>query len=68
MLAHAAEVAGSGAAELPVLLTGGVMQNRYLTSLLMEKLGSRCLLPRLIPPNDGGIAVGQVFQDGWRLD
>jgi len=68
MLDHAAGVAGSGAAELPVLLTGGVMQNRYLTSLLMEKLGSRCLLPRQIPPNDGGIAVGQVFQDGWRLD
>ena len=65
MLGHAAEVAGGGAAELPVLLTGGVMQNRCLTSLLAEKLGRRCLLPRRIPPNDGGVAVGQIFQDGW---
>ncbi len=64
MLEHAGEA-------LPVLLTGGVMQNRLLTALLAEELRKRgrcCWLPRRIPPNDGGIAVGQIFWDGWNFE
>ena len=49
--------------ELPVVLTGGVFQNRLLTELVVEMwddspqpLG----LPGIIPPNDGGLAAGQL--------
>lgn len=46
----------------PVVLGGGVFQNRLLTELLVEKLdGSEQLhLPGRIPPNDGGLAAGQL--------
>ena len=48
--------------ELPVVLTGGVFQNRLLTELVMEHLdASRQLgLPGVTPPGDGGLAVGQL--------
>ncbi len=44
-------------------LTGGCFQNRVLTERAAEFLdtaGLRVLLHESIPPNDGGIAVGQV--------
>jgi hydrogenase maturation protein HypF len=44
-------------------LTGGVFQNRLLVELATELLGKsqwRVLLHRRIPPNDSGIAVGQL--------
>lgn len=46
-------------------LSGGVFQNRLLTSLADEKLraaGFTVLLHSLIPPNDGGIALGQAMK------
>ncbi len=47
-----------------VLLTGGVMQNKLLVeravSLLLAE-GFKPYIHRDIPPNDGGIAVGQVI-------
>jgi hydrogenase maturation protein HypF len=47
---------------LPVVLGGGVFQNRLLTELVLAELdGSRRLyLPGRIPPNDGGLAAGQL--------
>lgn len=47
---------------LPVVLSGGVFQNRLLTELLLEELhdNARLKLPGRIPPNDGGIAAGQL--------
>ena len=48
--------------EMPAVLTGGVFQNKLLTELVAEMhdesqpLG----LPGLIPPNDGGLAAGQL--------
>jgi hydrogenase maturation protein HypF len=47
---------------LPVVLSGGVFQNRLLTELFVEELGgeARLYLPGLIPPNDGGLAAGQL--------
>lgn len=48
---------------LPVVLTGGVFQNRLLTELLAERLraaGRIVGLPGVIPPNDGGLAAGQL--------
>ena len=46
-----------------VALSGGVFQNSLLTSLTMEKLrrrGLQVLRHELIPPNDGGICIGQA--------
>ena len=46
-----------------VALTGGCFQNRYLTERAVSRLeaeGFRPLWHRLVPPNDGGIALGQA--------
>jgi hydrogenase maturation protein HypF len=46
-----------------VVLSGGVFQNRLLMRLsaaALEDAGLRVLTPRLLPPNDGQIAYGQV--------
>ncbi len=47
-----------------VVLSGGTFQNRYLTEKLSEKLeaeGCRVYTHRAVPPNDGGIALGQAI-------
>jgi hydrogenase maturation protein HypF len=46
-----------------VVLSGGVFQNRYLTERAAAALESRGFLVythRQVPPNDGGIALGQA--------
>ena len=46
-----------------VVLSGGVFQNRYLTERAAAKLESRGFevhTHRQVPPNDGGIALGQA--------
>ena len=46
-----------------VALSGGVFQNRRLVELLvpdLEQSGFEVLLHRQVPPNDGGIALGQA--------
>ncbi len=48
---------------LPVVLAGGVFQNRLLTELVVEMHENRSQplgLPGVIPPNDGGLAAGQL--------
>ncbi len=55
----------------PVVLCGGVFQNRLLTELLGSELEKRKLIMRLpeqIPPNDGGIAVGQLLEAKRRIN
>ncbi|MBN1212890.1 MAG: carbamoyltransferase HypF, partial [candidate division Zixibacteria bacterium] len=50
--------------EKKVLLTGGCFQNKYLTekaSSLLERAGFAVYRHRRIPPNDGGIAAGQIL-------
>lgn len=47
-----------------VVLTGGCFQNRYLTERAVRRLreeGFRPYWHQRVPPNDGGIALGQVF-------
>lgn len=50
--------------ELPVVLSGGVFQNRILVELVAQSLeGKRTAplgIPGRIPPNDGGLALGQL--------
>ena len=49
--------------ELPVVLSGGVFQNQFLVESIIEQLGadaSRIGLSGMIPPNDGGLAAGQL--------
>jgi hydrogenase maturation protein HypF len=51
------------AGERKVVLTGGCFQNRLLTECTMWRLqedGFEVLLARRLPPNDGGIAAGQM--------
>ena len=46
-----------------VALSGGVFQNRLLLSLTMaalQKEGFDVLTHRLVPPNDGGVSLGQA--------
>jgi hydrogenase maturation protein HypF len=47
-----------------VALSGGVFQNRYLTEKaisLLQKSAFTVLSHSLVPPNDGGIALGQAI-------
>ena len=49
---------------LPVILTGGVFQNRTLLELLIKSLRSRGIryyYSKKVPLNDGGIAIGQIY-------
>lgn len=49
--------------DLPVVLGGGVFQNRVLVELLAYSWPNHRAtlgLPGLIPPNDGGLAAGQL--------
>jgi hydrogenase maturation protein HypF len=46
-----------------IVLSGGVFQNRYLTeraAAVLESRGFVVYTHRQVPPNDGGIALGQV--------
>ena len=50
--------------ERQVALTGGCFQNRYLTERAVGRLeqeGFRAYWHQRVPPNDGGIALGQIL-------
>ncbi|HUU45391.1 MAG TPA: carbamoyltransferase HypF [Acidobacteriota bacterium] len=52
-----------------VALSGGCFQNRYLTERMIVRLrdeGIRVYWHQRIPPNDGGIALGQIVAAGRR--
>ncbi len=61
---HAVEKAAVETGVRTVALSGGVFQNRLLTTLLAEELkrrGFTVLLHRRVPTNDGGLALGQLY-------
>jgi len=65
MIARVAAAAG-----LPVLLSGGCFQNRLLTELTVARLEADCIKVywhQRVPPNDGGIALGQVVAAARQL-
>ncbi|WP_027716221.1 carbamoyltransferase HypF [Desulfuromonas sp. TF] len=50
-----------------VALSGGVFQNRYLTEKsvqILRRAGFEVLTHSLVPPNDGGLALGQAVIAG----
>jgi hydrogenase maturation protein HypF len=55
--------------EPKVVLTGGCFQNRYLTERTIERLREenfKAYWHQRIPPNDGGIALGQAVAASWK--
>jgi hydrogenase maturation protein HypF len=55
--------------EQNVVLTGGCFQNCYLTERTVARLREEKFRPywhNQIPPNDGGIALGQAVAASWR--
>ena len=55
--------------EPKVILSGGCFQNRYLTELVIADLRAAGFEPvwhQWIPPNDGGISLGQAVAASWR--
>ncbi len=48
--------------DLPLVLSGGVFQNRILVESLKAQLPDNIpvLFPKMIPANDGGLAAGQI--------
>jgi hydrogenase maturation protein HypF len=55
---------------IPVALSGGCFQNRLLTELTVGRLqseGVKVYWHQRVPPNDGGIALGQVVAAARQL-
>ena len=58
------------AGEETIVLTGGCFQNHFLTERAVERLSAAGFRPhwhQRIPPNDGGIALGQVVGAAWAI-
>ncbi|MGC8744701.1 MAG: carbamoyltransferase HypF [Verrucomicrobiia bacterium] len=56
--------------ERQVVLSGGCFQNRYLTEKAekeLSKIGVAVYRHQLIPPNDGGLALGQLLAGAKEL-
>ena len=54
-----------------IVLSGGVFQNRLLSEMVYTGLierGLQVFTHRLVPPNDGGIALGQAAIAGRRIN
>lgn len=45
---------------VPLVVSGGVFQNALLMEMLAARLGDRLWFNRSVPPNDGGLSLGQA--------
>ena len=62
-LAEIVRVVALRIGEAKIILTGGCFQNRHLTEACLQRLldaGFRPYWHQRVPPNDGGISLGQV--------
>ena len=53
-----------------VLLTGGCFQTKYLTERAIDRLeqaGFRPYWHQRVPPNDGGISLGQIVAAAYKF-
>lgn len=69
-IAGAVQAAREQTGLIAVALSGGVFQNRLLLELtaeLLEQMNFHVLTHHLVPPNDGGIALGQAVYGLKRL-
>lgn len=69
-LAEAILAAARRAGVETVVLTGGCFQNARLAEAAARRLreeGFRPLLHRQVPPNDGGLAAGQLLAAAWEV-
>lgn len=69
-LVEAMATVAQAVSERRVVLTGGCFQNRLLTERAVRRLreaGFEVLLHRQVPPNDGGISLGQIAVAAARL-
>jgi hydrogenase maturation protein HypF len=69
LVADTAEQIGRRTGIDRVALSGGVWQNVLLVALVracLEGSGLRVLTHRIVPPNDAGLALGQVAVAGYR--
>jgi hydrogenase maturation protein HypF len=63
-LAEVIVAVAQAAGQQAVVLTGGCFQNKYLTERAVRRLqdsGFRPYWHQRVPPNDGGVALGQVL-------
>ena len=70
-IAAACRLAAESAGCRKVALSGGVFQNCLLLRLteeLLQREDFEVLRHYMIPPNDGGIAIGQAAYGMWRLN
>ncbi|MFA8444186.1 carbamoyltransferase HypF [Yoonia sp.] len=62
-LAETAMRIASDAQTTRIVLSGGVMQNRFLVSRMVQTLraqGFHVMAPKTVPANDGGLSLGQA--------
>jgi hydrogenase maturation protein HypF len=68
--AEACRLIGRESGVTQVVLSGGVFQNKLLTEKayeLLVKEGFQVFTHRLVPPNDGGLALGQAVIAGQQV-
>ena len=70
LLADACDRARQQTGLSTVALSGGVFQNTLLLTLTehhLQSRGFRTLIHRQVPPNDGGLSLGQSLAAQWKL-
>jgi len=51
---------------LPIVLAGGVWQNKTLLEKTLKELQNRDIfLPKVTPMNDGAISIGQAYHSKY---